>query len=170
MFGDLVVLPLYIQTRSALDHDFHSSLIMGGKEKKKRRVAHTAFSSPRNKSWKTKTRERERERERGEKKRSFRLRPVSPPGCVFTSTRLIHLLVGGWIGHKAEPPEINVERPDAWQAVCRALLQDWSCALGDALSTVALHESGGEKKNKKTNTNKQLSQTVQIILKASWVY
>lgn len=39
MFGDLVVLPLYIQTRSALDHDFHSSLIIvekGGGEKKKK--------------------------------------------------------------------------------------------------------------------------------------
>ena len=160
MFGDLVVLPLYIQTRSALDHDFHSSLIMGGKEKKNAEwrtphSAHRATNPGRRKQ------EGERERE-GKKKRSFRLRPVSPPGCVFTSTRLIHLLVGGWIGHKAEPPEINVERPDAWQAVCRALLQDWSCALGDALSTVALHESGGEKKNKKTNTNKQLSQTVSL--------
>ena len=160
MFWDLVVLPLYIQTRSALDHDFHSSLIMGGKEKKTQSGAHriqlTAQQILEDEN------KRERERERGEKKRSFRLRPVSPPGCVFTSTRLIHLLVGGWIGHKAEPPEINVERPDAWQAVCRALLQDWSCALGDALSTVALHESGGEKKNKKTNTNKQLSQTVSL--------
>lgn len=46
------------------------------------------------------------------------LRAVFPP--MRLPFRLIHLL--GVIVQKAALPEINAEQPDAWQAVCGALL------------------------------------------------
>lgn len=88
MFGDLVVLPLYIQTRSALDHDFHSSLIMGGKEKKNAewRTPHSAHRATN-----PGRRKQEGERERGEKKAKF------PTPSSFPSRVCFHL-------HSSYPP------------------------------------------------------------------
>lgn len=83
-----------------------------------------------------------------------------PPECVFSPTCPLHSTsppVGKGLDWAQSKPEINVERPDAWQAVCRALLQDWSCALGDALSTSGTAWVGRGGKNLQTSNSARLS-------------
>lgn len=133
------------------DHDFHSVLV-GGRKKTQTGTPHSAHRAT-------------NPGEENKQQRSFlgglhlAWRCVQfLPRCIFTDV-LAHSTcppVGGdWAKRSASRNKRRAARCPAG-GLRSAAAADWSCALGDALSTVALHD--GKKKKKKIHLNNQLSQ------------
>lgn len=134
-------------------------LFFGGKKIfKKRRPAHTAFSSTRNKSW---TRKNKRQRSFLGRLHVVQKQVQFSPGCIFADV-LPPYSTSPPVGDAGAESSASRNRRRAARCLASGLRSaaaaDWWCALGDALNTVALQERGN-------HPNRQLSQTFRLCFK-----